>query len=166
MRAQLGAVTGVEQQERLVGYLQQVVAQLLAERTTPPEEPVTDLFIPLTVGFAELGMTSLDAVTLRNQLQLDFGHKLPATLVLDYPTITTLAGYLTQTLLPQLGRRPDTDALPASQRSVLGVDPFRLDTIERFPADPPGGHLADDEIDGLSADEIAEKLAAKLGMSI
>lgn len=165
IREQLGAVTGVEQQERLVGYLQQVVAQLLAGRATPQEEPVTDLFIPLTVGFAELGMTSLDAVTLRNQLQLDFGHKLPATLVLDYPTITTLAGYLTQTLLPQLGRRPDTEP-PVSHRSTVGADPFRPDTIERFPADTPGGHLADDAIDGLSADEIAEKLAAKLGMSI
>lgn len=166
IRQQLGAVNGVAQQERLVGYLQQVVAQLLAERTTPQAEPAAAPAIPLTVGFAELGMTSLDAVTLRNQLQLDFGHKLPATLVLDYPTITTLAGYLTQTLLPQLGRSPATDALPASQRSALGVDLFRLDTIERFPADTPGGSLADAEIDGLSADEIAEKLAAKLGMSI
>lgn len=166
MREQLGAVTGVAQQERLVGYLQQVVAQLLAERVTPEEEPAAAPAIPLTVGFAELGMTSLDAVTLRNQLQMDFGHKLPATLVLDYPTITTLAGYLTQTLLPQLGRNPDTDAPPTSQRSVLEADHCKPDTIERLPTGAPGNRLAADEIDRLSADEIAEKLAAKLGMSI
>jgi hypothetical protein len=30
----------------------------------------------------------------------------------------------------------------------------------------PVGHLADGMIDELSADEIAEKLAAKLGMSV
>lgn len=165
IRQQLSAVTGADQQERLVTYLQQVLAQVLAAHSAAQEEPATDLFIPLTVGFAELGMTSLDAVTLRNQLQLDFGCKLPATLVLDYPTITALADYLTQTLLPQFGRSPET-APPAGRRSSSDVAQFRAAAVADLPLGTPASRLADDEIDELSADEIAEKLAAKLGMSI
>lgn len=165
IRQQLSTVTGADQQEELVAYLQQVVAQLLTAHGATQEESATEQFIPLTVGFAELGMTSLDAVTLRNQLQLDFGHKLPATLVLDYPTITALAGYLTQTLLPQFGRSPETEP-PASQRSSSDVAQFRSATIADLPLGAPASRLADGEIDELSADEIAEKLAAKLGMSI
>lgn len=142
-------------------YLQQLVAAVLAESTPTAVVPVT---MPLTVGFAELGMTSLAAVTVRNRLQVDLGHKLPATLVLDYPTITTLARYLTQTILPQLASTPDH--VPALATSAGKLDLFTADPSAQ-PAPPPkDSGKADHDIDALSADEIAEKLAAKLGMRI
>jgi acyl transferase domain-containing protein len=161
IRQQLRSVTGANPQERLVAYLQRVVAPFLTAHGAAQEESATDRFIPLTVGFAELGMTSLDAVTLHNQLQLDFGHKLPATLVLDYPTVTALADYLTQTLLPQFETEP-----PTRQSSPSDVAQVRTAVIADVPLSVPVGHLADGMIDELSADEIAEKLAAKLGMSV
>ena len=161
IRQQLRSVTGANPQERLVAYLQRVVAPFLTAHGAAQEESATDRFIPLTVGFAELGMTSLDAVTLHNQLQLDFGHKLPATLVLDYPTVTALADYLTQTLLPQFETEP-----PTRQSSPSDVAQVRTAVVADVPLSVPVGHLADGMIDELSADEIAEKLAAKLGMSV
>ncbi|QLE45894.1 hypothetical protein FD723_36225 (plasmid) [Nostoc sp. C052] len=51
-------------------------------------------------GFFDLGMDSLTAVELRNRLQGSLGYSLPATAIMDYPTIETLVNYLVQNLLP------------------------------------------------------------------
>jgi acyl carrier protein len=66
---------------------------------------------PLDVPLTDLGLDSLMAVDLRNQLQTAFGHELPPTIVFDYPTISGLIEML-ETMLWAADNGANRDSLP------------------------------------------------------
>ncbi|MGC9501120.1 type I polyketide synthase, partial [Streptomyces sp. WG7] len=76
-----------EEQERVL--LDVVRAQVAAVLAYPSPDAVGE-----TQEFLELGLDSLTAVELRNQLNAATGLRLPPTLVFDYPTPILVAGLL------------------------------------------------------------------------
>ncbi|RKE22694.1 type I polyketide synthase [Streptomyces sp. TLI_171] len=64
-------------------------------------------------GFLDLGVDSLTAVELRNKLTAESGLRLPATLLLDHPTLGQLTEHLTGLLAPEAAPAPDSEDLRA-----------------------------------------------------
>lgn len=98
--------------------------------------------VDLEQGLFDMGMDSLMAVDLKARLEAATGQRLPSTLTFNYPTVTALAGYLTD--------------------EVLGVDgqPEASPTPAPLPAVAPA---TDRSRDDLTEDELAVLLAEKLG---
>jgi len=95
------------------------------------------------VPLKDVGLDSLMAVELRNDLTRTLGTPLPATLLFDHPTLDALASFV----LDALDLRSPTASTP------------------RGPADPPGRSRADELADlaGLSDDDAEALLLAELG---
>jgi acyl carrier protein len=128
----LAEAQGHERKEILVKYLQKEVAQVLGLTRLPA----------LTMGFTNMGMDSLMALSLSSRLEANLGSslpgdRLPPTLALEYPTIETLAGYLLHEVL----------GMP-SQRE------FEIDSS--FEEELEIEQLTEDEVDALVAQELAE----------
>ncbi|WP_285682049.1 type I polyketide synthase [Actinoplanes sp. NBRC 103695] len=80
--------------------------------------------IPATGSFKDLGIDSLTAVELRNNLAKTTGLRLPATLVFDYPTPATLATRLSELLTgstPTPARRPATTVTHDEPLAIVGM---------------------------------------------
>ncbi|MFD8387559.1 acyl carrier protein, partial [Streptomyces sp. NPDC059679] len=69
--------------------------------------------VDLDRNFGEIGLDSLTAVELRNQLNAATGLRLPATLVFDYPTARDIATFVGSELIPEAA---DTDAVGHEER--------------------------------------------------
>ena len=91
-------------------------------------------------GFRELGMDSLMAVELRNQLQRELGVALPATVAFNYPSVDALTTFLLYLLAPE--NRPGST--PASEEQRLA------------PQEPRS------TLSGLSDEEVARLLREKM----
>ena len=86
----------------LVGLVHRHAVRVLGLEATRPIDPRRPLH--------ELGLDSLMAVELRNALGTTLGRPLPATLLFDYPTLDTLAGYLGRLLTGEESGTPQTNA--------------------------------------------------------
>jgi Phosphopantetheine attachment site len=85
------------------------------------------------------------AVELRNALARSVGQNLPATLLFDYPTVETLADYLSRCALG-LEELPQP---PAERQSTVSAGLDLLDQIE---------NLDDEEIERLLKERGTQKL--------
>lgn len=73
--------------------------------------------IPLRTGLSDLGVDSLMAVELKNQLQADLGRSLRSTLVFDFPTVEKVVDHLLEKVL-ELASEP-SDRRQAAELAEL-----------------------------------------------
>lgn len=122
--------------------LMHVAARLVTCDTLDPDTPLMDA-----------GLDSLGAMELHSELQTITSSKLPATLVLDAPTLRLIDSHLLQHT-----RAADT-AAPSATPTVLHEDLLRaakrLITSERLDTDTP---LMDAGLDSLGAMELQSEL--------
>jgi len=97
----LAEVTESERGPLLVSYLCAQVAAVLGMKSQEQIEMRTRLF--------DLGIDSLMAVELKNRLESGLGQSLHSTLVFDYPTLESLAGYLSGIIFPAGGKTLTSD---------------------------------------------------------
>jgi phthiocerol/phenolphthiocerol synthesis type-I polyketide synthase A len=81
--------------------------------------------------FAELGLNSVMAMTVRRETEQFIGTELSATMLWNHPTITALAAHLAKKLTPQEVSDNDVEALSDSASSVLNE---LFDHVESAPA--------------------------------
>ncbi len=120
---QLAAAPAHKQRDVILAELRRQLAVVLGVKPAHLRD--------LHSGFFELGMDSLTAVELRNNLQKSLGQSLPTTLAFDYPTLATLLDYISSLFVveeaidaaPELDD-PATDDLAAlldAELAELGV---------------------------------------------
>ncbi len=87
---------------------------ILAGELQMPEDE-----LELDRPFAELGLNSVMAMSVRRDTEQFVGIELSATMLFNYPTIVSLADYLAKKLLPQVESDSDVDVLGDSDGGVL-----------------------------------------------
>jgi phthiocerol/phenolphthiocerol synthesis type-I polyketide synthase A len=112
--------------EEVVRELQDGLRAILARELHMPEAE-----LELDRPFAELGMNSVMAMSVRRDTEQFVGIELSATMLFNYPTIVALAEHLAKKVLPQTESDSDIDVLGDSDGSVLSE---LFDSVESAPA--------------------------------
>jgi phthiocerol/phenolphthiocerol synthesis type-I polyketide synthase A len=86
--------------------------------------------------FAELGLNSVMAMSVRRETEQLVGFELSVTMLFNYPTVASLAAYLAAKVIPPKESDDDGDGKPDSDGSVLD-DLF--DIVESAPAGSESG---------------------------
>lgn len=159
------AATEEERNRLLVALIREQIGKILGQ----PEAQT----VSRTQGFFTLGMDSLAAVELRNYLQTNTGLRLPNTLAFDYPTIDTLAIFLAQKLTLLTTLVAPAGATSNQGQSKASHTNGAADHAAALPQPSRNGHTTHEvsATDNLSngamesLDEIAQRLAAQLGLT-
>ncbi|MET7766652.1 type I polyketide synthase [Streptomyces sp. NPDC005393] len=169
LRQELAALAEDERAGRLLALVRAHVAAVLhypAAEAVEPDRP-----------FKELGFDSIAAVELRNRLRAATGLSLPTTLVFDYPTPDTLAGYLLAQVGPDEGRTAHpalghVEELEAALAGLSAEDPRCTGLVNRLQAlvwkytataDEPGQRAAEQDLATATADEVFALIDRELG---
>ncbi len=94
--------------------------------------------IALDRNFKELGLDSIVSVEWINTIKRQYGVRVPATKVYDYPTLQQFAAYLAG-LVPPAGRLA---AVAKTTRREARATPAPVPPAESAPAAPAGGRIA------------------------
>ncbi|MFI9270797.1 type I polyketide synthase [Kitasatospora sp. NPDC052896] len=138
LRRTLAQADPAERDRALVELVRAEAAAVLGHRGAHLVEPGRP--------FRDLGFDSLTAVELRNRLTRATGVRLPTTVVFDYPTAISLAGWL---LVELLGAAPETGAGRGTEPAVQD-EPIAIVAMScRF----PGGVRSPEELWRLVAEE-------------
>ncbi|TDT97697.1 acyl transferase domain-containing protein [Streptomyces sp. 846.5] len=122
----LGGLADGERDQALVDLVRATVAATLGH-----SNPGT---VELTRAFRELGFDSLTSVELRNRLNTATGLRLPATVIFDHPTVTSLAHHLGDELLGE--RAVATRPAEAPVAAAADDDPIAIVAMScRYPGD-------------------------------
>ena len=116
--------------EKVLSEVENGLRTILARELQMPEAEF-DLDRP----FAELGLNSVMAMSVRRATEQFVGFELSVTMLFNYPTVASLAAYLAAKVLPQEDS-DDVGVLPDSDSSVLD-DLF--DSVEAAPAGSESG---------------------------
>jgi polyketide synthase 7 len=112
----LASLPEQDRESTIVDFVRAEVAIVLGHST--PQA------IDIQQAFRDLGFDSLTAVELRNRLSTVTGLRLPATLIFDYPTITTLANHLLTETFPGFSRDTHLSPGEAEIREALARIPL------------------------------------------
>jgi phthiocerol/phenolphthiocerol synthesis type-I polyketide synthase A len=104
-------------------------AILAAELRTTENE------VELDSPFAEMGLNSVTAMSIRREVEHLVDIQLSATMLWNHPTIASLAGYLAKQLVPQEDSEYDSDIVDGSTDSVLDS---LFDSVESTSANTEG----------------------------